>query len=45
MIPKIMPANSCKPVHDVINYYTCICPFASGKFGKERKKLKEKRAF
>ena len=45
------PANLCKPVDDIINYSTSICPFESGKCGKEKEKLqkleylKNKRAF
>ena len=31
VIPKITPANLCKPMHDIINYSTSICPFESGK--------------
>ena len=27
--------NLRKPVHDIINYFTSICPFVSGKCGKE----------
>ena len=38
VIPKITPANLCKPMHDIINYFTCICPFKSGKCGKEEEK-------
>ena len=33
-------ANLCKPIHDVINYSTSICPFESGKCGKEGKKFR-----
>ena len=47
-----MLANLCKPMHDVINYSTSICPSESGKCGKEEQKIenieylkKEKRAF
>ena len=32
-------ANLCKPIYDIINYSTSICPFESGKCRKERKKL------
>ena len=32
-------AYLCKPVHGIINYSTFICPFESGKCGKEGKKL------
>ena len=38
--PKITPANLCKPIHDIINYFTSICPFESGKGGKEEEKYK-----
>ena len=34
-IPKITSANLFKPIRDVINYSTSICPFVSGKCGKE----------
>ena len=34
---KITSANLCKPIYD-INYSTFICPFESGKCGKEGKK-------
>ena len=30
-----------KPIHDVINYSTSICPFESGKCGKEDEKLQK----
>ena len=33
--------NLCKPIHDIINYSTSICPFESGKCGKEGKKLQK----
>ena len=36
VIPNITSANLCKPIHDIINYYTSICPFESGKCGKEK---------
>ena len=39
VIPKITSANLCKPIHDIINYSIFICPFESGKCGKEWKKL------
>ena len=26
-------ANLCKPIHNIINYFTFICPFESGKCG------------
>ena len=38
---KITSANLCKPIHDIINYFTYICPFVSGKCGKEGKKYKK----
>ena len=38
VIPKIISANLCKPIYDIINYSTSIYPFESGKFGKEEKK-------
>ena len=34
-------ANLCKPIHDIMNYSTSICPFESGKCGKEGKKLQK----
>ena len=40
MIPNIISANLCKPIHDIINYPTPICPFQSGKCGKKGKKYK-----
>ena len=41
VILKITSANLCKSVHDIINYSTSICPFESGKCGKEGKKLQK----
>ena len=38
LIPKITSANLCKPVHDIINYSTWICPLQSGKCRKEGEK-------
>ena len=35
------PANLCKPVHDIINYSTSICPLESAKCGKEGEKLQK----
>ena len=35
---KITSTNLCKSFHDIINYSTSICPFESGKCGKEGKK-------
>ena len=51
VIPKVILANLWKPVHDIMNYSTSICPFKSGKCGKEGKYCKKlnilrtKRAF
>ena len=39
VIPKITSSNLCKPMHDIINYSTSICPFESGKSGKENEKI------
>ena len=39
VIPKIASANLCKLIHDIINYFTSICSFESGKCGKEEEKL------
>ena len=39
VIPNITPANLCKPIHDIINYSTSICPFASVQCGKEEENL------
>ena len=39
VILKIISANLCKPIYDIINYSTSICPFESGKCGKEGKKI------
>ena len=44
-ILKITSANLCKPIQDIINYSTSICPFEPGKFGKEGNISKMKRAF
>ena len=41
VIPKLTPANLCKPVHDIINYSTYICSFESGKCGQEEEKLQK----
>ena len=43
-----MSANLCKPIYDIINYSTSICPFGSGQCGKEAKKMnisRTRRAF
>ena len=39
VIPKITSANLYKSIHDIINYSTSMCPFESGKCGKEGKKI------
>ena len=41
LFQKITPANLCKPIYDIINYSTSICPFESGKCGKEGKKIQK----
>ena len=41
VIPKIISANLCRSIHDIINYPTSTCPFRSGKCGKEGKKKKK----
>ena len=38
---KITSAILCKPIYDTINYSHSICPFESGKFWKEAKKLQK----
>ena len=38
---KIKSLNLCKPIDDIINYFTFISPFKSGKYGKEGKKLQK----
>ena len=38
---KIKSANLCETIYDIINYSTSICPFESGKCGKEGKKLQK----
>ena len=39
VILKITSANLYKPVHDIINYFTFICPFSSGKWKEGRKEI------
>ena len=39
LIPKITSSNLCKPIHDIINYSTGICPLQSGKCRKEGREL------
>ena len=41
VIPNIAPVNLCKPIPDIVNYSTSICPFESGKCGKEEEKLQK----
>ena len=41
LFQKITSANLEKPIHDSIDYSTFICPFESGKGGKEGKKLQK----
>ena len=41
IIPNITSANLCKPIHDIINHSTSICPFESNKCGKEGKKIQK----
>ena len=41
IIPKITSAKLFTPIHVIINYYTFICPFLSGKREKEWKKLRK----
>ena len=38
VILKITSATLCKPIYDIINYSTSICPSESGKCGKEGEK-------
>ena len=45
VIPKITFAKLCKPIHDIMNFSTSICPFESGRFGKEGKKLQKFESF
>ena len=51
VISKITSANLCKPIHDIINYSTLICPFEFGKVWQRRGKntkfeyIKNKKSF
>ena len=53
LFQKLHLTNLCKPIHDIINYSTSICPFESGKESVEREGknyknlniLRTKRAF
>ena len=35
----------CKSIRDILNYSTSICPFESGKCGKEGEKIQEFKYF
>ena len=41
VVPKVTSANLCKSIHDIINHFTYICPFESGKCIKEGKELQK----
>ena len=41
VIAKITSANLCKPIHDIINHSTSVCPFEFTKYGKEMKILQK----
>ena len=41
VILKITSVNFCKPIYDIINYFTSIFPFESGKCGKEGEKIQK----
>ena len=47
VIPKITSSNLCKPTLQIYasqlmtDYFTSVCPFLSGKCGKEEKKLQK----
>ena len=41
VIRNITSANLCKPIHGIINYSISVCPFESGKCGKEEQKLQK----
>ena len=41
VIPNIKFTNLCKPIHEIINYSTSICPFESEKCGKEGKNIQK----
>ena len=38
-------ANLCKPIDDIKNYSTLICPFESGKCGKRKNYLENEKSF
>ena len=41
LILKLTSANLSKPIYDIMNCSTSICPFESGKCGKGAKKLQK----
>ena len=41
LVQKNTLASLCKPIYDIINYLTYICPFESAKCGREGKKLQK----
>ena len=41
LMTDLTAANLCKPMHDIMNYSTSICPFESGKSGKEEEKIRK----
>ena len=41
VIPKFTFPNLCKSIHEIISYSPSICPFESGKCGKEGNKLQK----
>ena len=42
VIAKIVSADLCKSIHDIVNYSTSICPSESGKCEEEGKKIQKK---
>ena len=41
VIPKITSATLCKPIYDIINYSTSICPFRCRTCGKQGERLQK----
>ena len=41
LLKKILSANLCKLIHDIINYFTFACPQESGKCRKEGEKIQK----
>ena len=41
VIPRLTSERLWKPIHDIITYFTSVCPFESGKCGKGIKKLQK----